>query len=62
MENQINLQCNKTIHLEDSMVMYGIYNSETLEMLIDTVHKMYNSATPNENYLSVNLVPGILGT
>ena len=31
MENKMNLQCNKIIHLEDSMVMCGIYNSETLE-------------------------------
>ena len=27
MENKVNLQCNKIIHLENSMVMYGIYNS-----------------------------------
>ena len=27
------------------MVMYGIYNSETLEKLINTVH---NTTTPNE--------------
>ena len=31
MENQIDLQHNKIFHLEDSMVMYGIYNSDTLE-------------------------------
>ena len=29
MENKVNLQCNKLIHFEDSMVMYSIYNSET---------------------------------
>ena len=48
MENKINLQCNRIIHLEDSMVMYGIYNLETLEKLIYTVHKMHNSTTLNE--------------
>ena len=31
MENKVNLQQNKIFHLEDSMVMYGIYNSDTLE-------------------------------
>ena len=36
-------------HFEDSMVMYGIYNSDTLEKLIDTVHKMHNTTTWNEN-------------
>ena len=45
MENKVNLQCNKIIHLENSMVMYGIYNSDTLEKLIDTVHKMHNTTT-----------------
>ena len=48
MENKINPQHNKIIHLEDSMVMYSIYNSETLEKLTDTVHKMHNSTTLNE--------------
>ena len=24
-----NLQCNKIYHLEDTMVMYGVYNSDT---------------------------------
>ena len=28
MENKVNLQCNRLIHLEDFMVMYGIYNAE----------------------------------
>ena len=31
MENKINLQCNNILHLEDSVVMYGKYNSEALE-------------------------------
>ena len=29
MEKEVDLQCNKIAHLEYSMVMYGIYNSET---------------------------------
>ena len=56
MENKINLQCSKIIHLEDSMVMCGIYKSETLEKLITTVHKMHNSITPNENLFASNLI------
>ena len=31
------------MHLEDSMVIYGIYNAEILESLIHTVHYMHNS-------------------
>ena len=30
------------------MVMYGIYNAETLENLINMVHQMHNTTTPNE--------------
>ena len=29
MKNKIKLQCNKIIHLENSMVMYGIYNFDS---------------------------------
>ena len=45
---QLYLQYNKIIHLEDSMGMYSIYNSEALEKLITTVHKMQNFTMPNE--------------
>ena len=48
MENNIDLQCNRVFHLKDSMVMYGIYNSDTLETLIDTVHRLHNQTTWNE--------------
>ena len=27
------------------MIIYGIYNSDTLEKLINVVHKMYNKTT-----------------
>ena len=48
MENKVDLQHNKIFHLEDSMVMYGIYNSDTLETLIDIVHRVHNKSTWNE--------------
>ena len=41
MENKVDLQCNKIFHLGDSMVLYGIYNSDSLENLIDTVHRLH---------------------
>ena len=31
MENKVNLQCKKIIHLENLMLIYGIYNLETLK-------------------------------
>ena len=46
MDSKTTIQCNKLLHLETSMVMYGIYNAETLENLINTVHYIHNFTTP----------------
>ena len=48
MEKKTDLQCNKFHHLEDRMIMYGVYNSDTLIELIDTFHKMQNTTTWKE--------------
>ena len=37
------------------MVMYGIYNLDTLEQLIDTVHNMCNHTTWNEKLFAGNI-------
>ena len=34
--------------MEDSVVMCGIYNSDTLEQLSDTMHNMHNQTNWNE--------------
>ena len=34
--------------MEDSVVLHGIYNSYTLETLLDTVHRLHNQTTWNE--------------
>ena len=38
--------------------MYGVYNSDTLKDLIDTVHRMPNFTTWNERLLLVNYMTG----
>ena len=43
-----NVQCNWIHQLEDSVIMYGVYNSDTLKDLIDTVHRIQNFTTWNE--------------
>ena len=55
MDKKVTIQCNKLMHLEDSMVIYGIYNSETLVKLIDTGHHMHNFTSLNKNYLQDSL-------
>ena len=34
--------------LDDTMLMYGIYNVETLEKLIKTVHEIHNATSSHE--------------
>ena len=35
-------QRNKLMHLENTLVMYGICNAETLENLVKTVHTLHH--------------------
>ena len=48
MNKKTDVQHNRIHHLEDTMIMYDVYNSETLTDLIDTVHRMQNFTTWNE--------------
>ena len=38
------------------MVMYRIYNSDILEKLITTVHKIHDTTTWNENLLYLRMI------
>ena len=42
------------------MVVYGIYNSDSLEQLIDTVHKMHIKTTWDEKLIASKLNFGII--
>ena len=55
METKTDVQCNKSMHLEASIVMYGVYNAETLEKLINTVHCMHNTKTLHEKIFAGQL-------
>ena len=48
MERKADIQHNKIFHLEDIIIMYGIYNSDTLAQLIETVHRMHNTTSWQE--------------
>ena len=52
MKDRVDIQQNMIFHLEDSVVMYGIYNSDTLEDLIKTVYILHNTTTWNEKLFS----------
>ena len=38
MDSKADIHQNKLMHLENSMLMYGVYNTEILEKIIKTVH------------------------
>ena len=42
MSISMDVQRNKLMHLENTLVMYGIYNAETLEKLVKTVQVMHS--------------------
>ena len=55
MDKKTNIQCNRIHPLEDPMIMYGVYNSDTLTDLIDTVHRMQNFTTWNKKMFAGKL-------
>ena len=62
MENEVDIQHNKIFHLEDSVVMYVVYNSDTVEDLINTVHKLHNKTTWNERLFAGQIKDWYTGT
>ena len=48
MNNKANIQCNKLMKLDNTMLVYGIYNAEMLKKLIKTVHMIHNTTSSHE--------------
>ena len=59
MDNEINIQCNKLLKLDNTMLMYGIYNVETLEKLINTVHEIHNVTSSHERLFTGEYNPAV---
>ena len=57
MSNQASIQCNKLLKLDNTMLMYGIYNAETLEKLINTVHEIHNVTSSHEKLFAGEHTP-----
>ena len=55
MDSKITIQHNKLMQLENSMLMYDIYNAETLGKLINTVHNVHNTSSHAEQQSSLTL-------
>ena len=48
MESKITIQHNKLMQLENSVLMYSVYNAVMLEKLINTVHHIHNTTSSHE--------------
>ena len=48
MSNQVNIQRNKLMKLDNTMLIYGIYSAETLEKVIETVNEIHNATSSHE--------------
>ena len=48
MDSKTTIQHDKLMQLENSMLRYGIYNEETLEKLINTVHNIHKTTSLHE--------------
>ena len=53
---------NKLMQLESSILMYGIYNAETLEKLITTVHNIHNTTSSHERLFAGQHSPSVFRT
>ena len=45
LNSKTNIDHNRVYHLEDTMIMYGKYNSDTLMELVNMVHQLHNATT-----------------
>ena len=48
LDSKTTIQQNRLIQLENSMLMYGINNAETLEHLINMVHHIHNTTSSHK--------------
>ena len=61
-DNKVDIQHNKLMHLENSMLMYSVYNAEMLEKIIKTVHNIHNNTTVHERLFMGEHSPSVLKT
>ena len=62
MNDKANIQFNKLMNLDNSMLMYGAYNAETLEKLIKTLHGIHNTTSSHERLFAGECNPSTFRT
>ena len=59
MKNEADIQHNKLLKLDNTMLMYGIYNADTLEKLINTVQEIHNVTSSHDRLFAGEHNPAI---
>ena len=59
MNSEAEFQCNKLLKLDNSMLVYGIYNAETLEKLINTVQEFHNMTSSHKKLFAGDHNPAL---
>ena len=59
MNNKVNFQHNKLLNLDNTMLMYGVYNAETLEKLINTVQDIHNVTSSHKRLFAGEYKPAL---
>ena len=62
MDTKADIQWNKLMHLENSMLMYSVYNAEILEKLIKIMHNIHNTTTSHERLFKGQHSPSVFKT
>ena len=62
MDDKANIQHNKLVKLDNLMLKYGIYNAETLQKLIKTVHRIHNTTSSHERLFAGEHSPSAFRT
>ena len=59
MNNEVNLQCNKLLKLDNTMLLYSIYNAETLEKLVNRDQEIHNVTSSHEGLFAGEHIPAL---
>ena len=62
MDGRADIQHNRLMHLENSMLMYGVYNAEMLGKLIKTVCDIHNTTSSHEKLFVRQHSPSVFKT
>ena len=55
MNDKANIQHNKLMKTDDTMLSHGVYNAETIEKLIKNVHKIHSTTLSHERLFAGTL-------